>query len=358
MKFHKIYLELSDICHLQCSFCSPKKAQRGLMPLALFDSIASQIKHKTTLVSLHILGDPLCVSNLGDYLDNMESKNIRLDIVSSGIFLRREHFKLLCRKNIHQISFSLDSFFDRNNQKKLIPILENNHTKNQALCRDIINKELSHMSFKTPTNDTMEALDNKNKLYEILYLEKIFEFYEYLSAQRLKIYINLRLFGNYDYSYILQRYKNYEIQEKKRRIRLDKYFFLRFHTQFQWLKLRKLKSDSHVATHFFQTTKKTHTLQGLNVTYTNPQNFVAQRQEQLRHNSPYCLGGISQLGILSNGIVVPCCIDTQGYMQLGDLRIQTLQEILESELFLNFQYAQKNHINIPPMCKKCNFRGI
>ena len=64
MKFYKIYLELSDICHLKCSFCKPKKAVRGLMPLALFDAITSQIQNKTRLVSLHILGDPLCIDNL------------------------------------------------------------------------------------------------------------------------------------------------------------------------------------------------------------------------------------------------------------------------------------------------------
>ena len=102
MKFYKIYLELSDICHLKCSFCKPKKAVRGLMPLALFDTITSQIQNKTRLVSLHILGDPLCIDNLATYLDIAEQKkNITLKKTIKEIY--RLLMALLYKKTIFYI---------------------------------------------------------------------------------------------------------------------------------------------------------------------------------------------------------------------------------------------------------------
>lgn len=284
MKFYKIYLEISDICNLKCSFCPPKKGVRGVMDLCLFDKITSQIQNKVNLVALHLLGDPLCVPNLSQFLDILEAKNIRVDIVSSGAFLRDFHFEMLARPNVNQVSFSLDSAFD-------------------------------------------------NRLDFMPYFTRILRFYEFLKSQPHRIYLNLRLFGRHDIEPILAHFKDFKREDSKRRIRLNKYFFLRFHNEFKWIKNSKIN------------------------------NFIESNLDSKIHNfkdskKPYCLGGISQLGILSNGLVVPCCLDSKGYMILGDLKIQDFSEVIESRIFKDFQTAQKTHINLPHICKTCNFNGV
>lgn len=282
MRFYKIYLEISDICNLNCSFCPSAKAQRGVMPLQLFDKITTQIKNKTHLLSPHILGDPLCVENLSQYLDILEAKNIRLDIVSSGVYLQTSHFATLGRRNVHQVSFSLDSVFD-------------------------------------------------NRLDFESYFDKILRFYEFLQTLPFRIYLNLRLFGSYDISNILRYFKNYEMQPDKRRIRLNKHFFLRFHNKFKWIK-----------------------------DYKNANFLESNLINSKNHNSTnaYCLGSISQLGILSNGVVVPCCIDSKGLLALGDLKIQDFNEVIESRTFKKFKASQLDSKNLSKICQNCNFRGV
>lgn len=280
MKFYKIYLELSDVCNLNCSFCTPLKARRGLMPLHLFDNITTQIAKKVNLVSLHILGDPLCVENLNEYLDILEAKNLRFDLVSSGAFLKPKHYEILVRQNAHQLSFSLDSMID-------------------------------------------------NKLDFKRYFENILGLYDYISKQNFRIYMNLRLFSKYDISEILGLFKEWKYEDSKRRIRLNKYLFLRFHKRFKWGKFMESNLDS-----------------------------MESSLDSKHKKTPHCLGGISQLGVLSNGILVPCCLDARGSLALGDLKTQSFKEILESKKYIDFKTAQLNCINLPKMCELCTFRGV
>lgn len=282
MKFHKIYVEITDVCKLSCSFCTPKKATRGFMSLSLFEKIISQITNHTNFVSLHVLGDPLYVKNLFTYINIGSYYNIKFDIVSSGAFLKTEHFPLLTQKHIHQISFSLDALFD--------------------------NKHL------------------KKEIYK--YFDTILEFHEYAKIHAPTLYINLRLFGNYDYTYFLQRFPNAILQTQKRRFRLSKNFFLRFHNAFTWLTLQKDSNNTNI-TNIYK-----------------------------KSNKPYCFGAIKQLAVLANGIVVPCCIDTHAKMPLGDFNTQNFTDIIHSNKMKDMQNSLKTYSNLPILCRNCNFRGV
>ena len=254
------------------------------MPLFLFEKILSEIRGRVRIVSLHVLGDPLCVANLHEYINIAKQYNINLDIVSSGVYLQREKFEILCSENIHQISFSLDSVYDKNNEKSLLKKYE-----------------------KSNIHEAREQ-----------YFNMIYDFYSYLRAKNNNTFVNLRIFGNHDYSHILEVYKDYELDSKKRRIRLDYRFFLRFGKKFSW----NNKGQIH------------------------------------RNSKPYCHASITQLSILSNGIVVPCCIDCDATMRLGDLQNQSFKEILDSKIFNDFNHSQMHCVNLPDKCLSCDFWGV
>lgn len=111
-QFDKIYIEISDYCSLKCSFCpsATLKNKKGIMPLALFESICKQIQKKVKRVCLHILGDPLSVSNFEDYAKILHDNNLKVDLVTTGLFLEKRHFEILLSKPFVQISFSLSAF--------------------------------------------------------------------------------------------------------------------------------------------------------------------------------------------------------------------------------------------------------
>ena len=112
-KFQKVYIEISDICGCECSFCpSPNMTKFGVMELGLYERILEQISGKTRAICLHILGDPLANLKLNKYLSLAFERGFSVDLVTTGKFLKRHDFATLCKA--HQISFSLSAFLDKN----------------------------------------------------------------------------------------------------------------------------------------------------------------------------------------------------------------------------------------------------
>ena len=58
-KFKKIYIEITNICNLNCSFCSKDNKEKREMTLIEFEHILKQIDNYTDYLYLHVKGEPL-----------------------------------------------------------------------------------------------------------------------------------------------------------------------------------------------------------------------------------------------------------------------------------------------------------
>lgn len=70
----------------------------------------------------------------------------------------------------------------------------------------------------------------------------------------------------------------------------------------------------------------------------------------------YCYGLNTHLGILSDGTVVPCCLDYDGVINLGNIFETDLETILDSDLVKNIINGFQNNTCYCDLCKHCNFR--
>jgi hypothetical protein len=68
-----------------------------------------------------------------------------------------------------------------------------------------------------------------------------------------------------------------------------------------------------------------------------------------------CRALSSHLGILSDGTVVPCCLDKEGVTALGDARRQTLGEILAGERAAAMAQGFKEGRLVEDLCRRCTF---
>lgn len=72
-------------------------------------------------------------------------------------------------------------------------------------------------------------------------------------------------------------------------------------------------------------------------------------------DSLFCYGLRDQLGILWDGTVVPCCLDHEGDIALGNLFTQEMDEILESPrakaIYDGFTARQA----VEPLCRRCGY---
>jgi len=168
--------------------------------------------------------------------------------------------------------------------------------------------------------------NNLNKSFEE-YFEPIIEFAKKKVEVNSNSFINFRLW-NIDNQKTEDRYNtkvleylgsiygvNLEAPNKKEAIRLDNKVLLHFDSYFEWPSLQN--------THF---------------------------------SNGYCHGLSKQIAFLADGTVIPCCLDGEGVVDLGNVFQSSLKEILESKKAKDIIEGFKNKEAIEELCQKCSFK--
>lgn len=70
----------------------------------------------------------------------------------------------------------------------------------------------------------------------------------------------------------------------------------------------------------------------------------------------FCYGLRDQIGILADGTVIPCCLDGEGVINLGNVFHDNLENILSSERALSIYRNFSNRTAIEELCKRCGYR--
>jgi radical SAM protein with 4Fe4S-binding SPASM domain len=281
MKFNKIYIELTNVCGLECSFCPTKEAiQTNTMSLEFFENTLKQVQNHTKIITFHIFGDPLTLSNLKEYLDLSLKYKLKVEIVTTGYYLNNFDLQLFLHPTIKQINFSLNSF-DKNDMKIS---LDDYLNPMFALCDlKLKNKIHNFINFRLWNIDSNDS----DKEFNTFVLNKLSNYF------------------NIDLSDI-----NYKDSK-----RLENQTLLDFDEYFEWPSLAS-NHNSHAT----------------------------------------CYGLKSHFGILSSGKVVPCCLDSFGIIDLGNLHNESLETILHKEKTQNIINGFKESKAIEELCKKCTFK--
>ncbi len=68
-----------------------------------------------------------------------------------------------------------------------------------------------------------------------------------------------------------------------------------------------------------------------------------------------CYGLRDQIGILCDGTLVPCCLDAEGGIPLGNLFEQELAQILNSDRAKRLKQSLQNRKPCEPLCHRCGY---
>lgn len=69
----------------------------------------------------------------------------------------------------------------------------------------------------------------------------------------------------------------------------------------------------------------------------------------------FCRGLRDQVGVLCDGTVVPCCLDSEGVLRLGNLFEQTLDEILAGPRARAIYEGFSRRQAVEPQCRRCAY---
>lgn len=284
MKFYRIYVELTNVCGLTCSFCPTKSLPSKEMDLEFFDDVMRQAKVYTKEIACHVVGDPLTQSNLGDYLDIIHKHGLKAMLTTSGYFLKKHSYETLFHPCVKQINISLNSF----------------------------NKNDTTITFEQYIKPILALCDAKLAREEELFINlRVWNLDEMMSERTF----NDTLFKRLSLGFNVGLDMDSIYQERPKSIRLAAKILIHFDNYFEWPSL-------------------------------NNKNYG--------HGT--CQGLQSHIAILANGTVVPCCLDCDGIVELGNLHKSGLNEILGSKRAVNMLEGFKEGKATEELCQKCSYK--
>lgn len=159
MKFKNIYIEITNICNLNCSFCSKSNRPKKEITPIEFEDIIKKIDKYTDYIYLHVKGEPLIHRQLDDILKITKDHHKKVCITTNGVFLNETKDILNKYDNIYQINISLHS---ENNKKNYL----------EDIFSAVDKLKYPYISYRFWTLED-NKMDNKTKYY----LNKIKEKY-------------------------------------------------------------------------------------------------------------------------------------------------------------------------------------
>jgi hypothetical protein len=69
-----------------------------------------------------------------------------------------------------------------------------------------------------------------------------------------------------------------------------------------------------------------------------------------------CQGLQSHFAVLASGVVVPCCLDCDGIIELGSLHEHSLSDILAGQRAVDILEGFKEGRAVEELCRKCSYK--
>lgn len=280
-----MYIEITSVCNLACSFCPPTARKANIIKLDAFNNILDQIKDHTRYIYLHVKGEPLLHARIDQLLDAAHAKGFKVNITTNGTLIKKNREKLLGKPALRQINFSLHSFDghegSENREKYLGDILEfvrDSREHNTIISYRLWNLQQDQVSdlVQRRNRETLEILENEYNL-------------------------------------------DFRIEEKVqpgKGIKIAPNVFLNQDHEFQWPSLQAPEDDG----------------------------------------KGFCHALRSQAAILVDGTVVPCCLDGEGVINLGNVNKTPFSEIIEGERANALYDGFTRREAVEEMCRKCGYR--
>lgn len=259
--FNRIYIEITNICNLNCDFCPSSKRVKKSMTKEEFESVILKIKDYTNHIYLHVKGEPLMHKDLDSIIKIANKYNLNVNITTNARLLK-DKLDIINNNKIRQLNISLHSFNDLNEIERIL--------------------------------NTIDKIKDS--------------------------YIYLRLWNNKDNSKIydlLEKHYNNKINVINNRFKLANNIFLHIDKLFEWPDINR----------------------------------------KIISNYGTCKGGKEQLAILVDGKVVPCCLDNDGIIELGNIFETDLKDIINSDRYKNILNGFNNNKLVEDLCKKCGYRN-
>ena len=254
MRFKRIYIEITNICNLNCEFCLPHHRKFRNMDFDEFKLILDKIKPYSNYIYLHVKGEPLIHPEIDKFIIYAFNQGFQTNLTTNAVFLK-EHLPIT--PYVRQINISLHA-----------------------------------------TND-IEIIKLAKEIKDCIINFRVWNFKENKEAISLL---------EHEFSVNIPDTANFKLKDN---------IFVSAQNKFKWPDL----------------------------------------QDNNFNETGYCHALKDQIAILVDGTVVPCCLDNDGDIPLGNIFEESFEQIITSKRVNNMIEGFQRRLCIEELCKKCEFKN-
>ena len=322
----RCYIEITNTCNLNCDFCPKHHRKKRQLSAEEFNLITDKVRGKVCFLYFHLMGEPLLHPLLPQFVRMANEKGFKTVLTSNGTLLHR-----------------------------CLPLLE-------ALPHKI---QLSLHSHESNARGELAG-----------YMQEVMQFS--VQAAEMGTCMVLRLWNqggrdkeNEEVMRLIEQYVPKPWKERPDGFRLSDHLYLEFDRKFEWPTAGE-KSEEESENGSEENLKDESEEESENGSKENlknesekeSENGSGEKSSKKEKKQLFCKALIKQIGVLSDGSLVPCCLDHDGDVVLGNLLHQSLEEILASPRAQALIDGFKHHTASEKLCQNCesalagnSFRG-
>jgi len=269
--YSRVYVEITNICNMQCSFCHGHARPLKRMTEKAFSVVLEKLQGQTEYIYYHLMGEPLTHPDLPRFLTLAKEAGYRSVITTNGTLLQKRGEALL-GAGLHKVSISLHSFEQGDDQS------QRRYLEQVADFAEKGAEEGVLISFRL-WNQGVDG--GKNDFTET--------------------FLRSRLPGDWT-----KNSRGYRIRDK---------IYLEWGDCFEW-----------------------------------PDRDAPDGGEAVS-----CYGLRDHFGILCDGSVVPCCLDSDGVITLGNIFRESIEDILSSPRATAMAEGFRCRKATEDLCRRCGY---
>lgn len=269
--YSRVYVEITNICNMACSFCHGHSRPPHRMSEDEFSRVLDALEGHTKYVYYHLMGEPLTHPDLPQFLRLSKARGFYSVITTNGTLLGKRKDEIISAAP-HKVSISVHSF-------------ENG----------------SRQAFESYLASITDFADAASRAGIIVVFRLWNKGFDGGRNEQIEAYLRSRFVG--------------EWAQNTRGIRIRDKLHLEWGDRFVW-----------------------------------PDKDAPEGGDEV-----FCYGLGDHFGILSDGTLVPCCMDSDGIIALGNVFATPLDEILTSPraraMTEGFAHRQASE----ELCRRCAY---
>lgn len=269
--YNRVYVEITNICNKNCSFCPSTSRAPYRMTLEEFKTILSKLRGVTEYIYLHVMGEPLTHPDLAKFIRYGSDEGFKVAVTTNGTLLDKFGDDII-GAGVYKVNISVHSFEDGTNDDYLEYI-----------------KSCLEFADKASNSGVLTVLRLWNEGYDNGRNENTFNLIKTKFSGELK-----------------KGSRGYNIRHR---------LHLEYGERFDW-------PDTNA-------------------------DFLGE--------SVFCYGLKDHFGILCDGSIVPCCLDREGAVTLGNIFKDELKNVLNSKRAFEMREGFKRRSATEELCKRCGY---